>query len=221
MKPDTQDHLILVPPEECEILTLIRDDHELIERLKITPEEIEALSKCAMHGTLTCKQHMLDILRQIREADGPAADGPAIGQTPGVPEPALPEQQEGAPVPDCHRMLVRLAGTAVPEPGSLEGIVRRRVPEQFGILFWTIVLVVGLAWNFLSAMSRWRNNFMTSIGMPANQAPPSGAWYSNLDQSNILLWGEVLFVAGIAVVMYLQSRIGSRRFKVRPGRRWR
>ena len=221
MKSDVQDQPILVPQEECEVLNLIRDDHELIKRLRITPEELEALSKCAMLGTLTCKQHMLGILRQIREAGGPAVGGSAIGQTPLFPEPAVPEEREEAPVPDCRKMLVRLAGTAVPEPGSLEGVVRRRVPEQFGILFWTIVLVVGLAWNFLIAMSRWRNNFMTNIGMPIGQAAPSAAWYSNLDRTYILLWGEVLLVVGIAVVMYLKSRRGHRRLRVRPGRSWR
>ena len=220
MKSDVQDQPILVPQEECEVLNLIRDDHELIKRLRITPEELEALSKCAMLGTLTGKQHMLGILRQIREAGGPAAGGP-IDQTPIFAEPAIPEEREEAPVPDCRKMLVRLAGTAVSEPGSLESTVRRRVPEQFGILFWTIVLVVGLAWNFLIAMSRWRNNFMTNIGMPIGQAAPSAAWYSNLDRTYILLWGEVLLVVGIAVVMYLKSRRGHRRFRVRPGRSWR
>src|SRR5208282_954553 len=123
MRAETQDHLIPVPKEECEVLDLIREDHELIERLKITPDEMEALSKCAMFGTLTCKQHMLAILRQIRETGGPAAGGPAIDQTPLYSEPAIPEEKEGTPVPDCRRMLVRLAGDAVPEPGSLESTV--------------------------------------------------------------------------------------------------
>lgn len=221
MKPDTQENPILVPQEECEVLNLIRDDHELIERLRITPDELEALSKCAMLGTLTCKQHMLAILRQIREGGRPAAGGPAIDQTALYPEPALPEEQEEVPVPDCRRMLVRLTSTAVPESGSLEGVVRRRVPEQFGVLFWTIVLAVGLAWNLLIMMLRWRSSFMTSIGMAADQAAPSAAWYSNLDQSYILFWGEVLLVLGIAVAMYLKSHRSYRRFKVRPGRGWR
>ena len=218
MKPDPQDQPMLVPQEVREILDQIRSDHELIERLRITPEELETLSKCAMFGTLTFKQDMLFILRQIREAGG----GSAIGQTSLFPQPAPPADQEEDPIPpDRRKMLVRLAGMAVPEPGSLEGVVRRRGPERFGILLWTIVLVVGLAWNFLIAMSRWRNNFMTSIGMPIGHAAPSAAWYSNLDRTYILLWGEVLLVVGIAVVMYLKSRRGHRRLRVRPGRSWR
>ena len=220
MKAETQDHLIPVPNAECEVFNLIREDHELIERLQITPDELEALSKCAMFGTLTCKQHMLAILRQIREAGGPAAGGPELNQTPLFPEPAVPEEKEGVPLPDCRRMLVRLAGDAVSEPGSLESTVRRRLPEQFGIFFWMIVLVAGLAWNFLIAMSRWRNNFLTSIGMPAGQAAPSTAWYRNLNQTHILLWGEVLIVGSIALMMYFKSRRGHRRLKIKPRRSW-
>ena len=73
MKPVMQDRPILVPRKECDILNLIRNDHELIERLRITPEELDALSKCALFGTLTCKQDMLFILRQIRAAGRPRA----------------------------------------------------------------------------------------------------------------------------------------------------
>ncbi len=202
---------------ECAILNQIRNDHELIERLKISPQELEALSKCALFGTLACKQDMLFILRQIREAGGPA-----VADTILFPQPAPLEDEEEDPVPtECRRIAARIARTAVAEPGSLEGIVRRRVPEQFGVLFWALVLVVGLACNFLIAMSRWRDNFITAIGMPAGQVPSSAAWYGNLDRLNLnamLLW-ELLFVAGVVVVIYLKSRTGPRRFKVRPSRR--
>ncbi len=222
MKADTQESPVPVVQEECEVLNLIRDDHELIERLSITPEELEALSKCAMFGTMTCKQHMLAILRQIRESGGPAAGGPANDQTPIFAEPAIPEEREEAPVPDCRRMLIRLNGMAVPEePGSLQGIARRRMPEQFGILFCIIVMVAGLAWYLLVAMSRWRNNFLTSVGMPAGHAAPLAQWFGNLDASKILILGEGLLVVGIAVAMYLKSRRGYRRLKIRPGPSWR
>lgn len=222
MKADTQDSQALVPQEECEVLSLIREDHELIDRLNITPEELAALSKCAMFGTMTCKQHMLAILRQIREAGGPAAGGPAIDQTPLFPEPAIPEEEEGNPVPDCRKMLIRLndAGTHE-EPGSLAGVPRQGAPERLAILAWTTLAVAGLGCSLLIVMTRWRNSLLTRIGMPAGHAPASAAWYSNLDRSNTLLWGEVLFVVGIVIVMFLRSHRRSRRFKVRPRRSWR
>src|ERR1019366_271674 len=99
MKPDPQDQPMLVPQEVREILDQIRSDHELIERLRITSEELETLSKCAMFGTLTCKQHMLAILRQIREAGG----GSAIGQTSLFPPPAPPAGQQEEPLPPDPR----------------------------------------------------------------------------------------------------------------------
>ena len=114
---------------------------------------------------------MLFILRQIREAGGPA-----IADTSLFPQPAPPEDEEEDPGPDFRRIAARVARTVVPEPASLEGIVRRRVPEQFGVLFWALVLVVGLAWNFLIVMSRWRDNFITTTGAPAGQVPSSAAW---------------------------------------------
>src|SRR5208283_1125482 len=62
------------PPQEPSFLDQIRNDHELVARLSITPQELEALSKCALLGTLTCKEDMLFILRQIRDArPGPKA----------------------------------------------------------------------------------------------------------------------------------------------------
>lgn len=215
MKAANQDHSTLAPREECEILDLIRNDHELIERLRISPEDLEALSKCALFGTLTCKQDMLFILRQIREAGSPA-----IADTSLFPQPAPLEDEEEDSVAECRRIAARIARTVEPEAGSLEGIARRRVPEQFGVLFWSAVLALGLAWNFLIAMSRWRDNFMTTIGTPADQASPSATWYGNLDGLNlhVLLWWEILFVVGVAVGVYLSSRRGSRRLKVRPSR---
>ena len=222
MKAHTQDLLAVAPPEYGEILDQIRNDHELIDRLSITSEELEALSKCALLGTLTCKQDMLFILQQIRAAGGPASGG-FIDQTILFPQPALPEDMEEDPIPpDRRHMLLRLAGAAAPgQSGSVQGLVRRRGSERFGILLWTIAIVVGLAGFSLVAMSRWRSSFLNSVAMPLGHAAPSAAWFSNLDRFNILLLVEALLVAGIAVSVYLRSRRGYRRFKIRPSRSWR
>ena len=68
MKDDSTNQTDFIPSEERAILDEIRNDRELIHRLGITSQELEALSKCALLGTLTCKQDMLFILRQVREA---------------------------------------------------------------------------------------------------------------------------------------------------------
>jgi hypothetical protein len=213
MKTEMQDRLNLAPQEERAILDQIRNDPDLIERLKITPQELEALSKCALLGTLTCKQDMLFILRQIREATSPALD-----QTTLFPQPPEAEDEEEDRIPDFRQLPVRTFSPSTPEPGSLDGIVRRRLPEQFGVLFWVVVLVIGLVWNGVITMSHWRDDFMTSIGAPVNQAPAPNAWYNSLDRFNVLLMWEILFVAAVAAVMYLRTRRNSRRFKVRPRR---
>lgn len=191
--------------EGSDFLDQIRNDRHLIERLKITPEELEALSKCSLFGTLTCKQDMLFILRQIREASGrPAAGGP-LDQTPLFAQPPAPAEQEEDPVPPhCRRIAVSL--DSVP------------APQRSSALFWTMVVVAGVAFNFLIALSFWRGGFMTRVGMLTAQARPSAAWYGNLDRPDILFLGEVLFVVGAAVMIYLRSRRAYRRFRVRPGR---
>ena len=78
MNTETQQPVMPTPPsQERSILDQIRNDHELVARLSITPQELEALSKCALLGTLTCKEDMLFILRQIREARRPDPEAQA------------------------------------------------------------------------------------------------------------------------------------------------
>jgi len=78
MNTETQQPVMPTPPsQERSILDQIRNDHELVARLSITPQELEALSKCALLGTLTCKEDMLFILRQIREARKPDPEAQA------------------------------------------------------------------------------------------------------------------------------------------------
>jgi preprotein translocase subunit SecG len=211
MKGDTQDRL-LAPREERAILDEIRNDHELRARLKITPQELEALSKCALLGTLTCKQDMLFILRQLRDATSPEIDSAAV-----FPQPPPTEDLEEDPAPDFRRVPARISAAAIREAGPLDGIVRRRLPEQFGVLFWAVILVVAVVWNGIIVMSRWRDSFMTTIGSPVSLTSASEEWYSHLDRFSVLLAWEALFLIAIVGVTYLRSRRDSRRFKVRPG----
>ena len=209
MKHDTQNPLIVAPREEREIIDEIRNDHDLIERLKITAQELDALSKCSLFGTLTCKQDMLFILRQIREATSRATGQPTL-----FPGPArIEDQEEDDPLPDFRHMPVRIAPAIIAEPASLDGIIRRRQLEYFGVFFWVLVLFAGLAWTGVTALSRWRANFFTSIGMPDCRVPASDAWFRHLNRLDVLLSLEILFVSAIAAVMYLKSRGGPRRLR--------
>jgi hypothetical protein len=213
MKGNSQDRPDLTPRAEREILDEIRNDRELIGRLRITPQELEALSKCALLGTLTCKQDMLFILRQIREAGHP-------DEATRVPQPApLEDEQENA-APELRRVAVAASPAVTREPASLGGIIRRGRPEQWGIFFWGMVVVVALVWNGVVAVSHWRDHLLTTMGTPIAQAASSDP-FSGVDRFSVLLLSEIAFVGLIATAMYLRSRRGHSRFKVRPTRSWR
>jgi hypothetical protein len=211
---DTQHGTDLVPRDERSILDEIRNDRDLIARLKITPKELEALSKCALLGTLTCKQDMLFILRQIREATTPVIDDTNL-----FPQPPMDEEPEEDPIPDFRRLPLRpAANKVIPEPGSFDNVASRRITEQFGILFWVVILAAGLIWNAYIIMSHMHDNLIPTVANNIAQAPaPAGAWLDNLDHFNVLMGWEILFVVVLAAGYYLKTQKASRRFKVRPG----
>jgi hypothetical protein len=213
MKTVAQERLANASPEKRGLWDELCHDHELIERLKITPDEIDALRNCALLGTLTCKQDLLFILRQIREATSPVTAKDLIEIRPvaayedSFEEPAL--------------RVVRTQSSLAPAPkltelGSLETIVRHRLREQLGISFWALVLIGGLMWNFAIAIYRWREHFMASIGAPTTQSVQSLPWYTKIDDFNVLLGWEILFVGCIIAVIAQRSRTRYRRLKVRP-----
>ena len=208
--------LALAPRDERAILDEIRNDRDLIARLKITPKELEALSKCALLGTLTCKQDMLFILRQIREATTPAIDDANV-----FAQPAMVEEPEEDPIPDFRRLPLRpAANTVIPAPGSFDSVASRRLTEQFGILFWAVILVAGLIWNAYIIMSHMRDNLIPMAAantIAQAPAPATAAWFDNLDHFNVLMGWEILFVVVLAAGYYLKTQKASRRFKVRPG----
>lgn len=215
MKGDSHDQLNLTPREERAILDEISNDRDLISRLSITPQELEALSKCALLGTLTCKQDMLFILRQIREATSSTIDHTTLFPKP----PEVKELSEDS-APSLRGMVTHPAAVVIPELGSVDG--RRRTAGKFGVVFWVVVLAVGLLWNGVMIISRYRDSFLTTVATPVSQAASSSnVWYDKLDHLNVLLVWEILIVGAIAFVIHLKSQRDSRRFKVRPGRRQR
>jgi len=68
---DTQGDEIETQSTQNEIIEDFGRDHEVMERLQVTSEELHALSRVSMLGTLTSKQDLLFMLRQIRETTEP------------------------------------------------------------------------------------------------------------------------------------------------------
>jgi hypothetical protein len=118
---------------------------------------------------------LLFILNQIRSATEPCTEEPAISLLPSYREDKPDAKEASAPAGYRPAAAVR----AMPAPGSLEVIARSRAIEQFGVLFWALLLVGFLMWNFIGGLSTWRQHFLTSIGAQAYNATVPEVWDGN------------------------------------------
>jgi hypothetical protein len=78
---ESSDCQIEAQSTECGVIEGFCRDHGIIERLQVTPQELQALSEISLLGSLTCTQDALFVLRQVRSALKPA----------GLPATARPE----------------------------------------------------------------------------------------------------------------------------------
>ena len=88
---DTQGDEIETQSTQNEIIEDFGRDHEVLERLRVTSEELHALSRVSMLGTLTSKQDLLFMLRQIREAAEPAEIDEIVSTEPAYAEDEIAE----------------------------------------------------------------------------------------------------------------------------------
>ena len=171
MKPNSFGHGVPMPQAARHIWNQFRNDDELLERLRVTSDELKALEDCVLLGTLTCKQDMLFILRQIRLATDPESEDAT-----NSPEPA-PKREDR--IDDSANKFGATASrrqTSVREiiaPGTFAAIARSRAIEQVGVLLWSLILVSFLVWNFAAGMSSWRQHFFTTTGLHSNQPTAS------------------------------------------------
>src|SRR5208282_5535703 len=87
-----------------EIIEEFRSDHEVIERLRVTPQELQALSSASLLGSLTYKQDVQFMLSQIREAREPASLQATV-----PPEPLHVAAENIEPsIPDFSEMAERI-----------------------------------------------------------------------------------------------------------------
>jgi len=102
-----------------------RGDYELIERLRVTEEELDGLSRVSLLGALTCKQDLLFVLRQIREANEPAGE-----EALAAPQDLLVPCREVEPsIPDVSEMTERIRREALAkmaETDSMQDTGRRK-----------------------------------------------------------------------------------------------
>jgi hypothetical protein len=158
---------VQAPREERQIFDQFCDDHEMLERLRVTPQELGALKKCVLLGTLTCKEDLLFILREIRIATEDASEETTIAS---APTPCRDDKTDDPPkelgAKANRRRVAPVRNLA--EPGSLEAVARSRPIEQFGVLCWTVILLGFLTWNVVAGMSSWRQHLLARIGVQAH-----------------------------------------------------
>ena len=150
-------------------------DREVIERLAVTPGELDALSRVAFLGAVTCKDDFLLVLRQIRQASDSTPKPPQRSDLPVYGTPRATESRRPGSKPKTARMLnARQKFKSLPaiqgraaDPGSLGEIVRRRMPEQFGVFVFMLIVISLSWWVLCSAILSWRRGFDSGIGVPS------------------------------------------------------
>jgi hypothetical protein len=232
MKAEANNPTTFAAREERSVLDEIRNDRELIERLDITPQELQALSKCALLGTLTCKDDMLFILRQIRESSThsglmlPAPDSSDCPELDFSECPSLSEYEDSAyeeeetPLPAMPEIRSRIAPQvihAAPDENVRRPMARRIV--VLSLVMTIVAVAAALLLEGVIAISRRGGSFITSVGARLSAAPTSATWLSRLDGFGVLLAAEGLLVAAIVAVVCLRSLRGFSRLKVMPS--WR
>lgn len=214
---ETLDHRIEAQSCEHGIIEQFRGDHEAIERLRVTPEELQALSSSSLLGSLTCRQDVLFMLHQIREAMKTANLRATV-----LPEPFhAPKQSIERSTPELDEMaeLIRRESWAkLNGPASSRGTVSPRALRLFGVVSWALILIA--VWSGIKAMFNWPHHLSAELAQPALAllSMQRGAIFSKQVDYKILVSGEVLLVASVIVGTYLRGRgslTQSRRY--RPG----
>ena len=214
MKSTTPGHTTIVAPrEKREVWEHFCADKELLDRLRVTHDELKALENCALLGTLSGKDDLLFILRQLREPRTAVQPDEPPAPRPGI-EVEIEEPEEPAarvvPILNLH------TATNLRDPASFATITRNRRLEHLGILAGAITLIAIVMWNFLGGISAWRDHFLSIVPSRAGQQAIAVAQSNPGASVSRLVIAELFAVGVIALMMHLRSRNVHRRFKVKP-----
>jgi len=209
------EELIEARSGQHKILEEFRRDHEAIERLRVTPKELEALSSTTLLGSLTCRRDVLFMLRQIREARKPGEL-----QATAPPEPLhVPAENIEPSIPDFSEMAerIRREGLArLTESDSLRALDRRSTLGKFGVFSLALMLIAATTWGCIKMMLNWRHH--PSLKLTLSALSSMGARFGKTGNPKILVSGEILLVAGVVAGIYLSRRKYRRKAAVRSHR---
>lgn len=215
MKSIDTDRTVIRPPrEKREVWEQFRKDKELLDRLSVTHDELDALDHCALLGTLATKEDLLFILRQIREPRTSTDEEEAQSATGSRYE--IPIEEPADPMPVIAARANFSAATNLRDPASFATISRNRRLEHLGIFAGALSIVAIAMWNLLGGISAWRDHFMASVAGSQDHAAIAQAGTKAVGSVSTLVVVEILVVGAIALVIYLRTHKSHRRFKVKP-----
>ncbi len=119
-------------PTPDEIIEEFCGDDEALDRLQVTSRELHALSNVSLLGSLTCRQDVLFVLRQIRKAKNPKELEATV-----APEPlSVPDEKIEPSIPYISEMSERIRREAlakVAESYSQWDARYRGTARRFGV----------------------------------------------------------------------------------------
>ena len=106
-------------------------DHKLVERLRVTPEELQVLNSVSLLGSFTCNQDVLFMLRQIRETTRLENL-----QTTGQSKPLdVPYQRIEHSIPGIGKIVGRIRRVVLSQPAQSDS------SKGLGVVSWTLGLI--------------------------------------------------------------------------------
>lgn len=215
MKSKVSEGLIGVARDTRGVWDEFRTDHAMIERLKVSPQEMEALSTCSLLGTLTCKEDMLFILRQIREASGPASPEALAAQ---IQSPSSAETCAPEPTADPRRMALAAGPSLLDrrlEPSALSGMIQSWSIHQAGVMFWMLVGLGAMIAIIASGMLGWMHHFQAQMPIGAQVAEAATGTTAPHASVGTMVMFEAMVVGIVAIALFIRERQGRRRFRKR------
>jgi hypothetical protein len=126
-------------------------DRDLLERLRVTEEELEALSHCAFLGAVSSKQDFLFVLRQVRGgAIAPSESSPLHPPSRRTRRQSSRAAKRFLGNPDERRSAA--CEPAITPAVSLAKIIRHRRIEQIGCMAGGLLLIAYLWWGLFGPL---------------------------------------------------------------------
>jgi hypothetical protein len=168
---------------QYQILEGFCSEHGIIERFWLTPQELKTLSSAALLGSLTCKQDVQFMLRQVNGARKPANPRVTVPLQP----PKVADEYIEPSAPGVSAMAERIRRVALTRLAELDSLrTDPRSPIRRYVDFSSaLVLMLAMTRSFIEMMPNLMQHLLPEAG-------------------RTLLSGQLLFAASLIGGIYLR-----------------